>query len=1320
MAKFCTIHPEVKVGDNFERSQSFGEIKSYVFNDYESSNNIYFAVKNKLRETGGKNLPLNSQNELSIDEILTRFDVRPFLPKDFTDKVLNSFGIQEENYSVENYQTLLNKCQKLNDSIYGKNYYATIEASSDKITPVIRYKTTKESYSKESKEQERSTILYNKVLDILNRWGIGVDTLHDAEARATNGVIDFSSIEKATDGLYHLIRIAKGDKGVKALPEEFGHVVVEAMKNSPLVQRTLNLIKNKGLAEEILGSNFEKYSQEYHEDEDLLAEEALGKLIAVHFLQQNGIEDNKIYSTILGRTINNVKQFFSKFNESELSDAINEINENTAFIASNIDKLEVDPVRLKTNKVLKQIDASQERINRLKKSLRKIIENEEKRMRIYKRSEATTNTTRSLLREMLSKIQTHDYAEAIMLYIENSNKQLMEVLQDIKELENFEPDLQIRAKYLRNFRNILYSYYNIMKELDTDLYAELKLDDSQLNPMIPTYIRENLGIIARSLSIYNHYATELVLNYWKPILGDTLVIDKGWFKKNPKTYTVEEILDMDINDISWFDCWLDSMGHSENYLLKGMDKVVKEKKTNARLRAVEFYKRIAALTRNLEANGIKNQSWMFERDKDGKRTGRYINALDSESYHKAMAQAGIDLNNPEEVAAWEKTHPISDYYTPEFKKLSKLQQDYYFEVMKMKKELDNLLPPKATTLLNTIKIRKDLLERIKSSHSIKEGFQSFMTDLKEGWVRNSTETDFGVKSTIQDFEGFEYKELPIFYVNKSNDTSEEDISMDIVSTMTAYAMMAYENSEMMSIIDVLETTRSLTRGKKPISTKGGKLEMELDSNNPHRKEDSNILKRMNSFFDMQIYKETKKDEGTIGESKIDKGKAADRLAGWSSKITMAFNLLANISNIATGRIQILEEAIGGQFYSFKDLKWADLQMNKYLLGFSQDLCSKTKSSWLWTVSQAFNVMQDYESLAHADFDKNWYERMSIDGLSMLGQHAGEFMLQHKTFFALMHSDKEALTDAKGNKVKAIDAFTVEPIDSNHPSRGSEIVFKSGLTDTKGRRIITRQELKERAKKNNVPWTDRSLLNENEISESQYINYMSRKSAGINNLLHGIYNEEDRAAMYSRSLGRLVGQYRKWIKPSINRRFASTSFNYDLDTMQEGFYRTLIRFTAETIRELHAKNFNIGARWKEMSDYEKANMRRALTEISTYLAILIAIALIPDDDDDWADSYAGRLATYQLYRLKTEIGVMIPGTSMVQEGLKILDSPMAGMRVLDMSTSIIRSLAPWQWTQIKSGRYKGWYRPFNTIADLVPYNRAIYRSMHPEQGVSYFK
>ena len=82
--------------------------------------------------------------------------------------------------------------------------------------------------------------------------------------------------------------------------------------------------------------------------------------------------------------------------------------------------------------------------------------------------------------------------------------------------------------------------------------------------------------------------------------------------------------------------------------------------------------------------------------------------------------------------------------------------------------------------------------------------------------------------------------------------------------------------------------------------------------------------------------------------------------------------------------------------------------------------------------------------------------------------------------------------------------------------------------------------------------------------------------------------------------------------------------------------------------------------------------------------------------------------------------MIPGPSMISEGLKILNSPMAGMNVIQKCTDVAQSIAPWQWKEIQSGRYKGWYKPFNTIADLVPYNRSIYRSLNPENGIAYFK
>ena len=1323
MAEYCVIHPQVKVDDNLELSELFGEIKKYTLNDYNSTVKIYYSVKEKAASlVGEKTLPLNTQGEVTLDGILSNFDVRDLLDDKFEERLKNNFKLHDTEYSVENYQRLLNLCDDLNSSIYGKNYFATLNVSKESIKPVIKYKLENDSFKEELENQKRSSDLFNKILNLFNKWGIKVDALYDAEKRVSNGVTDFSSIEKASDGFYHIIRLAKGYRAEKALPEEFGHVVFKVMEDSELMKRTLKIVKDNNLSKEILGDNYESYYNEYKGNQDLLAEEAVGKLIGIHFLQQIGINDNAIYSTILGRNINNIKNFFKKFDETEISDAINEVNENTLFILNKVSASadDVDIKKVRTGEILSQISNNNDNIDKLKHSLENILINEKKRLDIYGKSSDSRKDILKLIKKLMDFRNDGDYANGILLFLENSNKILEEALSDLAKTENYDKDIQKRCSYLRRYRNILYSYYGVTKELRRDLTRNMIFDDSSIAQTISSYLDSNIETMSKALNLYNMYATEIVLDYWEPILGDNLIIDKGWFKKNAKQYTAKELLEMNVNDISWFDLWTDSMAHSGNYLLRGIDNVVKQKHNNARLRTIEIYKKLAALTKDLEDSGIKDQNWMFQRDKKtGERTGFYIRMIDSAKYNSERDKFS---GSAEE---FEKIHPIENYYTDEFKSLNNKQKEYYKEVMKIKRDLDKLLPAHyRINSLSTVKIRKDLLERVKSSHSLKDATNSFLESLKEKFIRNSTDTDFGIESTIQDFEGFEYKELPVFYVKKSEDTSEEDISMDIVSTLTAYASMAYDNDEMMSIIDVLETTRSLARSaNKPISQVGFKDEIDPSTGKPKRKESSNIIERMNTFYDMRIYKESKKDEGTIAGTKIDKGKAADQLMRWSSAVTMSFNLLANVSNIATGRVQILMEAIGGQFYGYKDMKYADALLAKHLGDFVQDLTKKTKSSWLYTVCETFNSMQDYDQdIAHKDFDKKWFQRLSLNGISMFLQQAGEFNMQNTTFFALLHSDKEALKDSSGNKVRVIDSFTVEPIDKNHPDRGSEVVFKKGLIDKNGNKIITKQELKERAKESGVAFTNSSLIKEGEISEIDFINYISRKSAGINQYLHGIYNEEDKAKMYSTGFGRLIGQYRKWIKPSINRRFASTAYNYDLDSYTEGSYRTLFRFIGETLRELKSQEFNIVSRWKEMSDYEKANIRKVLTELSTYVAILIAISLIPDDDDDswFKNSYAGRMLTYQLYRLKNEVGVMIPGTSMVKEGIKILNSPMAGMNIIEKTSEALSSLMPWDWTEIQSGRYKGWYKPFNTIADLVPYNRAIYRSMNPELGIHYFK
>lgn len=1367
MANYCVVKPKVKVNGEFQDSELFESIKSYTFNNYTSAKNIYLSTIHNAKKIYKEDteLPINNQGELSIETLINNFDIRQFLPKDFIVKLKNQFNLVETDYTAKNYAETLKKCQNLNNSIYGNNYFATAEVKNNKVLINIKWKLNKDSYKKEKEALDKSVKLSTKIIDLLNKWNISIDTLYDAEARLSNGITDFTSVEKASDGLYHIIKLAKGEKGLKALPEELGHVVVTALLNNSVMQRTLNLIKNKELVEEILGDKYIEYYNRYHGDIDLLAEEAAGKLIAIHFIQQLEIEDDVIYKQILGRTINQTKTLFSKCNETEISNAINEVNDNLSLITKKLinNDLDIQISSRNLNKIFYQVSTSQEKLARLRAPLIKILENENRRAKIYANDIAIRTDTIELLKNLKEKIKQNDYADAIILFLQDTNEKIKVIIKDIEVLNTIQnKDLKTKASKLRHFRNIIFSYTKLLQDLNTDIHTELTFEDSQFDETIKELINEELKIIGDCLAEYNRHSKRLVEEYFAPILGNKLIIDKGWLRKKPIQYTAKQVLDMDVNDISWFDMMLDSAADSDSYLVKGIDTAVKEKKGTARQLAIEFYYKIANRTKELEKAGYKNQDWAFERDSRGLRTGYYITKYNRGEYEKARnAEYDRLLNSypkdmrdsinvkkaiQESMRYWDNHHSLKDYINKDYEKLTTVQKEYIKDILNYKIELDKLLPPNSTDTTRTIKIRKDILERIKSSHSIKDALNSFTESVKENFVRNSTETEFGIKSVLTDFEGFEYRNLPVFYVHKGKETSEEDISTDIVSTMTAYAAMAYENYELSDIIDILETTHSLVRDSaNPFKTIANQRLIQTFSPKAQvyqRSEHNRILDRINSFFDMQIYHQTKKDEGTIGQTNIDKGKAANVLMHWSETTSMSFNTLANISNVLTGNFQFKMESMGGQFFGYKDATSADIIYHKHLMGLIADFGNRVKSSWLWTVSEAFNVMQDYEKeIGDKKFDKNWYERISIGGLGMLLQNAGEFWMQHRTFFALMNSNKELLKDSSGNDIKAIDAFEVKPINKDNPENGSELIFKSGLIvqngKYKGKKIITKQELLKRAsdRENKVLWTDKSLLKENEINQANYIHYMSRKSAKINQGMHGIYNEEDKATMYSYALGRLAGQYRKWIKPALNRRFRATKFDYDLDTTMEGTYRTVVRMIGSTIRTIRSKEMDIivkGATLKEgfkdifrkdpklLQDYEAANLRHVLSEWAIFALILLAIGLLPDDDEPEKEkSYISRLYKYQLYRLKNEIGVLIPGPYMIKEGVKLVQSPMASISLLEKVSNAFDLFTPWNWKEIKSGRYEGWYKPFNTIMDLVPYNRSIYKTFHPEEGIAFY-
>ena len=52
MAAYCTLHPKVQVGAEFQDSILFGQIKKYTFDNYTSTKTIYFSIKNHIEENG--------------------------------------------------------------------------------------------------------------------------------------------------------------------------------------------------------------------------------------------------------------------------------------------------------------------------------------------------------------------------------------------------------------------------------------------------------------------------------------------------------------------------------------------------------------------------------------------------------------------------------------------------------------------------------------------------------------------------------------------------------------------------------------------------------------------------------------------------------------------------------------------------------------------------------------------------------------------------------------------------------------------------------------------------------------------------------------------------------------------------------------------------------------------------------------------------------------------------------------------------------------------------------------------------------------------
>lgn len=1182
------------------------------------------------------------------------------------------------------------------------------------------------SAKSEELEQDYNISLNNKIKELCKTYGISIGFLNKLEEQmGIKGVLDTNMAQQAADGLIELIRISQGQEGQKAIPEEFAHAIVELLGDShPIVNRLLNLLNNEDIFKEVLGEQYDSYNTAYKGDKLLLAKEVLGKLTAKHFLQNEEIS-SKPYKNLLQRFINTIKDFFknlgSKNVDKKIEDKIKEAEAEISTFSKNIlaNKFQKSINLRNLNKDSVKLYSLNDRIEAQKKVLEKIVQDKVKQLKIASKRDLKAGDYDSIeeLNQLEENLEKAQYAEGISNFVSNAFEALEKqqiALKNVAQGNSNAKDLNQVAAILRSAKNFTAYYTNNLKAIKEEIAMDNLEETNLFNAGFRQSIKDLVELCDNLETQTQALTKEVVIQFLEPFVGNSLEIQIG--KDKGITMKLEDLIERGSQDITFLDRMLDSLGDSSDQMLRLFGHAVDTFKLESQRKGLEYIKNIQALQKELESKGVKNTEFMYEKLPDGKISGDYINDLDLNAFGKAADKVQKELSKKYE-SFWDENYrkeyqkwyndnteligtqrvPRSDIYSsPAYAKLNDAQKAYYKGFMSIKKELDAFLPQGASLNLKAVQIRKDWVERIKSSSSLKDGIKTFKESIKDLFIRREQDTDFGNDSsksnTILDFEGKKVMNLPIYFLKRLSNM--EDLSLDATSGLAAYAQMAVDFNEMSQAIHLLELTRDVFNKRDMAQTQGNKtLKQTINAygreftNTLTKSGDAtNFMARLNDYFDMQIYGRFRQDEGEFGDTAIDKAKVADFINRMTSLNNLALNGLAGVSNVATGSVMMMQEALAGQYFNTKDLLKADSRYGKMLPSLLGNIGNNIKTDKLSLIIEKFNVMQDYEARAfELQMDRKKFSKLFGMNTLFFMTHCGEHFMQSRTLLSLI--SKYKMKSSTGEIVDLYDALEVVPVDGKNLKNGGKLVVKQGYTKEDG-----------------------SSFDQKDFDS------ISERSRYINGKLHGIYNKQDMNAIQKYALGRMAMMFRKWMRSSWNRRVAGAAYNYQAQEWNEGYYRTTGRFALQLMKDL--KSFQLSLLmedWSKLSKIEKANIKRAGTEIVTFFILSLSLSCIDWPDDD---SYFNQSLEYQLRRLQTEIGAMTPTPSIFQQAFTILQSPAAGVDYLQRAFKVFNFTD--YFDEIESGRYKGMYKGEKYWLDLIPMNRTLYKVFNPEEASAFYK
>jgi hypothetical protein len=630
------------------------------------------------------------------------------------------------------------------------------------------------------------------------------------------------------------------------------------------------------------------------------------------------------------------------------------------------------------------------------------------------------------------------------------------------------------------------------------------------------------------------------------------------------------------------------------------------------------------------------------------------------------------LNDDGDVLAYvnELSQPSGKYLNADYNRLSSTDLEDLNYIKKTKEELDKFLPTKLNKLApqtyqSTIDtFMKTQLPELKER--LKFLGKSTVTKQEDDEIGELT----GDKISYED-ETRIIKYNPTRYTRQLREPN--NISTDLLSSMIAYAKMVSEFKEKAERIEQIEFIAQ--------NIKSG-LTVNTDTNITSSTNTSNLIKQLENYLRVQIMGMSYPDI-TITGTNINLTKLLKNFARFTSSKNLGLNFVTQAVDGITSTIWYNVEKVMGDTVTKKSSALGYKVFKELVQDSIKESVSTIKNNKLSAILRTLGLSDNIHSIFN-DLDKNILMRDAGNKALYAGYRASNFFISGNAALSGMHNFRlyngKWYTEREFSKIQN----PTEQFDSL-PSAYDNMRVENGLM------IIDNMDTKT-------------------------LNLFTRRMNNLISKIDGKLSSEDKTYAHSTLIGIVTLIHRDWILDGISRRLKKRGFNFDTNTVDEGYWRTTGRFMSnffaskEKIKNLKflVENYNA------LDDVEKEGVRRTMSELIVavgFIALAILLNLGDDDDDDRPLDYLRDMAAYLATRTTVELTAFYNPFEYIYAATDVFVIGRDLKRIISFTEMFDAR-------EIESGKWEGWTRSQKYFLQNIPGVNGTLSVANPEASNRY--